>query len=499
MKVVRALSLTCVVVVLLSALSTISAQTWTPLTNLPPNGADNPHLLTDGRVMVQGNNGNDWWALTPDAAGSYLNGTWSQLASGPSDYCPLYYPAAVLADGRFATVGGEYNSCGSTLDTPGAVYNPKTDSWSNFAIPGGPHWNGSITGYGIIDSASVVLANGDWLITCAGCGNPGYAAFNNGHSLSGWHATGSGKLEGGYDEEGLILLPSGKVLTVGVYVPYNSQLYDPSTGTWGPSINTVVDFTNPSAEIGPAVLRPDGTVFQAGGVDATGANAVFNTSTNTWSAAPSFPVVAAGQLDIADGPAAILPNGNVLLDASPGYTKQGTYYFEWDGTSLNPVPGTPNSSGDRNYEDRMLVLPTGEIYKTGAGENLLYTTAGTYDPSWVPTITSFEKLLHPGDLNRTLSGTQLNGLSQGGAYGDDVNDSTNYPLVRITNNASGHVFYCRTHNHSSMGVATGSLIVSTLFDVPVDTEFGASQLVVVANGIPSQPVNVKIIPPVKNH
>ena len=43
---------------------------------------------------------NNWWALTPDANGSYLNGTWSQLASMSSSYGPLYFASAVLLDGR---------------------------------------------------------------------------------------------------------------------------------------------------------------------------------------------------------------------------------------------------------------------------------------------------------------------------------------------------------------------------------------------------------------
>ena len=52
--------------------------------------------------------------------------------------------------------------------------------------------------------------------------------------------------------------------------------------------------------------------------------------------------------------------------------------------------------------------------------------------------------------------------------------------------------YCRTHDHSSMGVATGSKRVSTQFDVPAEAETGASDLVVVANGIPSAPVRVTV-------
>ena len=84
-----------------------------------------------------------------------------------------------------------------------------------------------------------------------------------------------------------------------------------------------------------------------------------------------------------------------------------------------------------------------------------------------------------------ITGTQFNGLSEGAMYGDDFQSATNYPLVRIVNNTTHHVFYCRTHGHSTMGVATGSKNVSTLFDVPAGIELGASTLYVVANGIPS--------------
>jgi hypothetical protein len=95
-----------------------------------------------------------------------------------------------------------------------------------------------------------------------------------------------------------------------------------------------------------------------------------------------------------------------------------------------------------------------------------------------------------GSLNNVLQGTQLNGLSQGAAYGDDAQAATNYPLVRITD-STGAVVYCRTHNFSS-GVATGAKIVSTQFDVPSTIALGAATLEVVANGIPSTAVAVTI-------
>ena len=92
----------------------------------------------------------------------------------------------------------------------------------------------------------------------------------------------------------------------------------------------------------------------------------------------------------------------------------------------------------------------------------------------------------------SVTGTQFNGLSEAASYGDELDAATNYPLVRITNTATGHVFYARTHGFS-MGVATGATPVTTQFDVPANTETGASTLVVVANGIASAPVNMTVV------
>jgi len=133
------------------------------------------------------------------------------------------------------------------------------------------------------------------------------------------------------------------------------------------------------------------------------------------------------------------------------------------------------------------------LFTDGSRDVEVYTASGTFDPSWAPTITSAPDTVQPGETY-TIWGTQFNGLSQGAAYGDDAQSATNYPLVRITNLDTGHVLYARTHDHSSMGVATGDAIVSTSFDVPVDIELGDSELEVVANGIPSAPVALSISP-----
>lgn len=81
---------------------------------------------------------------------------------------------------------------------------------------------------------------------------------------------------------------------------------------------------------------------------------------------------------------------------------------------------------------------------------------------------------------------RFNGVTQGAAFGDDVQAATNYPLVRVTNLTTAHVFYCRTHDPSSMAVASDAE-VSTHFDVPTRLESGLSVIEVVANGIASEP------------
>jgi hypothetical protein len=82
-------------------------------------------------------------------------------------------------------------------------------------------------------------------------------------------------------------------------------------------------------------------------------------------------------------------------------------------------------------------------------------------------------------------------MSQASMFGDEGQSATNYPLVRITNVKTGHVFYSRTHDHTSMAVAFERPSL-THFDVPARQETGLSKLEVVANGIASDPIWVYV-------
>jgi hypothetical protein len=74
--------------------------------------------------------------------------------------------------------------------------------------------------------------------------------------------------------------------------------------------------------------------------------------------------------------------------------------------------------------------------------------------------------------------------------------ATNYPIVRLeedTDHSDPRVYYCRTHDHSTMGVATGTAIQSTNFFVYQNIPGGKYKLFVVANGIPSKGWPVQIV------
>jgi len=427
-------------------------------------------MTTDGSFGT-----GQWLRLTPDNTGNYINGTWSQIASMPAGYAPTFYASAVLPDGRVVIEGGEYNNGVQNWTTLGAIYNPVSNSWISITPPNGEPQIG--------DASSVVLASGTFMLGAC-CSLNSYAL--NASNLT-WILTGSLKADSN-DEEGWTLLPSGKVLTVDTRNGTNSEIFDPSTGSWSLGGSTIVALSDgsPNFEMGPAVLRPDGTVFATGGSSNT---AIYNTATGGWSVGPTLP----NGLDIADGPAALLPSGNVLVDSSPGVFANGTQFFEFNGSNLILAPAPANASSRTSFQGRMLVLPTGQILFTDQSATVqIYTSSGTFQSAWQPTITSVAATLNVGSANNSISGTQFNGLSQGSMYGDDAQSATNYPLVRIINNSSRHVFYARTHDHSTMAVATGAAIVSTQFDVPSTVKSGSSILQVVANGIPSNGIAVQM-------
>lgn len=478
------------------------AQSWNTLTNSPPAGIELCLLLTDGSVLCEANvvyKLARWYKLQPDLKGSYLNGTWSAVASMPLGFAPDAAAEAVLADGRVVFVGGEYNNSSFALTNLGAIYDPKADSWTMIPAPPFDHF------VCIGDAPSIVLADGRFLI--------GSKLFQDLAVLDPatltWSLVAStGKTDKFNSEEGWTLLPDGSFFTLDVANAPSSErflLTGTTNGVWASAGNTPQDLHtpttsgpitapgcpvyNPPGEVGPTLLRPDGTVFAVGADGLTGIYtppAAGSTGAGTWAMGPAFPQ----GLTVEDGPGVVLPSGHILTMARPP-TSSGVKAFEFDGTNLDPVPSPSNAGAS------LLLLPTGQVMSVDGSTTVqLYTAAAspTYDPAWAPAITSVATSIAAGGTYK-ITGTQFNGLNQGTAYGDEFENATNYPLVRITNQATGHVFYARTHDHSSMGVATGTAAVLTSFDVPPDIEAGAGTLEVVANSIPSPAVAVNVSVP----
>jgi uncharacterized repeat protein (TIGR01451 family) len=433
------------------------AQAWSYLN--PPVSLDAALLMTDATIMAHQFCSSNWYRLAPDNFGNYATGTWSQTAPMQGGYAPFAFSSAVLADGRLVVLGGEYNlactSGATAAETDlGSVYDPTTNTWTPLSPPSG--WSH------IGDASNVVLPDGRLLLASVfGTQN----AVLDPMTLT-WTSLNAGPPP---EEAGWTLLPDGSVLMPAVSTAPESYRYLSQTDTWVSAGDTVAALVTGN-EIGPQVLRPDGTVFVAG---ATGHTAIYDVAAGKWAAGPDFPGSGAGQLVSSDVPASILPNGNVLVQA---FNSASLFSFEFDGTHLNPVPGPYGCMA-------LLLLPTGQVSCSGV---FLYNPTGSPDPTWAPTIATAPNLVQPG-LTYVITGTQFNGLSQAAGFGDDYQGATNYPLVRIVNTATGHVVYCRTQHHSTMGVATGAAMVSTQFNCPASIEKGPSTLVVIANGIPSHP------------
>ena len=463
------------------------AGSWTALSNQPRFCASAMLLLTDGTVLCQQSNGRQWYKLSPDSSGSYVNGSWSSVA--PMAQPRLYYASAVLADGSVLVAGGEYSG-GLTEDEITSVehYDPLGNAWTTLAAPTG--WTK------VGDAPCVVLADGRMLL--GSIADNRVSIFNP--ATSTWSDAGR-KLDGSSTEESWTLLSDGSVLAVDCTdgtSPRTAERYFPDQNQWQATDPLPVQIvaTDNSQEMGPAVLMPDGRVFVVG---ATGHTALFTLPSGElggWSAGPDFPADSSGTLRGGkDAPACLLPNGKVLCAVATVATSQNDYpapavFFEFDGEGFTAVSAPPNAGGSP-FQGCLLLLPAGQVlFSAQSPEIYVYTPDGAPEPEWKPAITDCPRRLSPGGTF-TLSGTQLNGLSQAVGYGDDYSAATNYPIVRIET-TGGAVRYCRTAGHSTMAVATGTEVVTTQVTIPADMAAGPAQIVVVANGIASDPFSVTV-------
>ena len=467
-------------------IGSVTSGYWTDISNNSVYSIYNPLLLTDGRVLGFNTNDSRAYILTPDRFGNYANGYWTRTNRLPISNPPLFFSSAVLPSGKVIISGGKNGQKG--LNTT-FLFDPVTNNWTSLIPP--PSFLRSPIG----NAPSIVLPNGQFLVGL--CHQyPALGALLDSSTFTWTELSFKNLLNRACNNEGWTLLPNGNILTV----PVNNsgqaiaEIYNPVTDTWTLSGKTVNQLSY-NGESGPALLMPNGKYLAIG---ASGQTAIYDTTTSTWHAGTPLPVINGQRCRAQSSPAAVLPNGNILYVCATGsgFGTSAAYFFETDGTIHRPLPPAPRSALPYSYNT--LVLPSGQILLAGFNSSglALYTPSSSqqiFNSSWRPVLLSITNIhFCPLDTNIQLTGYLFNGMTSGAAYGDGTQAATNYPLVRITNTASGFSYYSRTKGHSAMVVQGRGKIVTTLFDVNHNVKPGFGTLTVVVNGIPSLPLPVKI-------
>jgi alpha-tubulin suppressor-like RCC1 family protein len=467
---------------LLLALSTVwsvpvqAAGTWASVTTPPASYFAHILLLSDGTVIALDNSssggaGNQWYRLTPDSSGRYANGTWTAIA--PMSDTRLYFSSQVLTNGKVLVAGGEYGSGGATAE----IYDPLLNTWAYTPY----------TGVTYSDSISKMLPNGNVLVAPAGGGTEIYSP------AAGYWTVGPTPF-GNQNEVNWVKLPDDSILTVDRDTG-NSERYIPSLNQWVPDATVPVAlFTNPGSEEGSGHLLPNGNAFFIGGPPVT---AIYTpsgtTNAGSWIAGPNIP----GGLGAYDAPSAQMVNGKILCvfgTATCFCTPAYFYEYDYVANTFTQVSGPTGywDYGAAPYATVLLDLPDGTVLYQGSGL-YVYTPDGSPLAAGKPVISSLSVSTN-GSYH--LTGTGFNGLDVGATYGDDKQMDSNYPIVRMTNLTSGVVYYARTFGWNSTSVQTGTRTNSTEFTVPPGMPLGSYSLVVIANGIASDPIVTSVVPPV---
>ncbi|MGZ5545649.1 MAG: immunoglobulin domain-containing protein, partial [Limisphaerales bacterium] len=218
----------------------------------------------------------------------------------------------------------------------------------------------------------------------------------------------------------------------------------------------------------------------------------------------------------ADSPGAMMPNGKILFSAAPPPTLDGnnnpvfptpTSFFEYDYSvgalgAYTQVPGpTDGTDGIPSFQSSMLVLPDGSIlYNHWKGGDAFYSSFGNQLHVYVPDAVQvtagkpiIENITPNGDGTFHLVGYNLNGISEGACYGDDIQPHSNYPIIQFKDTNNAHVDYGRTFNWTGTGIYTGT--TSTEFSLPAGLIPQTYLVQVSANGILSDPVVFSFVNP----
>ena len=251
---------------------------------------------------------------------------------------------------------------------------------------------------------------------------------------------------GDHVESAWLQLPDYSVLLTD-YDSTSSERYIPALKKW--IVDSVTaDSLWSNTETGGSLLLPDGRGFFFGG----GGHTAYYTPSGgimpgSWRPGPDMPNGTATD----DSPAAMMMNGKILCLGGPKpvendsvvfHVPDSFYIFDYTTNSFSQIAGPAGLDTDYepNFVFNLLDLPDGSVMlsEIGSQQYYIYTPTGTPLASGKPTIDGTTKI----DCNNyTITGKLFNGISQGVSYGDDFQQATNFPIVRLT--SGSNVYYAR--------------------------------------------------------
>jgi hypothetical protein len=384
---------------------------WTPLTNQSPSGPNGIQIMiqaTDGSILVQAYDGQSWMKLTPDAKGSYINGTWNTLASEP--VARLYFASQILTDGRLFVAGGEYSGPGllPNWSNTGEIYDPLANAWSLitpypnqpncpflYYVSGNttsgsaqitgiyPYTTGlsvgeQVFGNGIPFPATIVSVDSPTQITISSSASQTVTA--NVITFDSYY-----QLTGCLGDDPSSLLSRGKIL-VGDLVSANTYIYNVPANSWSPSGTKV--YPDSSDEEG-WTRTSEGTIVNYDLFQSIATNGSFaekyNPTTGVWrSISPSdgtaqgtIPQLSSVNLGYELGPSLRLQDGRVLEIGATQHT--ALYNPIWNTWEAGPdITGTLNGIASPFGADDApgAILPNGHvIFAADAGASQ-FTSSG---------------------------------------------------------------------------------------------------------------------------
>ncbi len=483
----RSAFLSIVTAIILCSSQSHAQGVWHPIADSAPHYNNGVMLLmTDGTVLVKNSSGSSdvygraWDKLTPDAYGSYIHGTWSTIAKMTDSR--LYFSSQVLKDGSVYIAGGEYG----TGRTRGERYYPQYDAWEEIALP--------VATDTISDANSEILDDGRVLqaTVIAGSDLSHHTYIYDPATTS--YTAGPPTL-GSDNESAWLKLPDNSILFMDIYAS-TAERYIPATHTWVSDANVPISLYDPYGfETGAAFMLPDGRGFFIGSVNNTAYYTPSGSSAHgTWAIGPHIP----DSLGAPDAAAAMMVNGHILCAFAHTPTSDSTvfqdpmsfYDFNYglDSFTRIPAPNGMDTIHAPSYNSNMLCLPDGSVLYGSLGSDKYYV----YQPEGAPLAAGKPKIDSIIRIGGTCDsflaiGKGFNGITEGAAYGDDWQMSTNYPLVRLSLNDA--VYYAPTYNWTSTVVMRGNKPDTTVFVLPAGMADLNYALKVVANGNPSDSVS----------